>query len=41
MGDWPDIRILSLLSETEDTHLIKFEIGQQLGFIGEDGFISK
>lgn len=36
----PAIRILSLLSETEDTHLTKFEIGQQLGFIGEDGFTS-
>ena len=36
----PAIRILDLLSETEDTHLTKFEIGQQLGFIGEDGFTS-
>ncbi|MBQ3603036.1 MAG: hypothetical protein IJA02_04290 [Clostridia bacterium] len=36
----PAIRILTLLSETEDTHLTKFEIGQQLGFIGEDGFTS-
>ncbi len=36
----PAIRILQLLSETEDTHLTKFEIGQQLGFIGEDGFTS-
>ena len=36
----PAIRILNLLSETEDTHLTKFEIGQQLGFIGEDGFTS-
>ena len=29
-----------MLSETEDSHLTKFEIGQQLGFIGEDGFTS-
>lgn len=36
----PAVRILNLLSETEDTHLTKFEIGQQLGFIGEDGFTS-
>ena len=36
----PAIRILNLLSETEDSHLTKFEIGQQLGFIGEDGFTS-
>ncbi len=36
----PAIRILNLLSETEETHLTKFEIGQQLGFIGEDGFTS-
>ncbi|MBE6809076.1 MAG: hypothetical protein E7524_06350 [Ruminococcaceae bacterium] len=36
----PAIRILKLLSKTEDTHLTKFEIGQQLGFIGEDGFTS-
>ena len=36
----PAIRILNLLSETEDTHLTKFEIGQQLGFIGEEGFTS-
>lgn len=36
----PAIRILNLLSENEDTHLTKFEIGQQLGFIGEDGFTS-
>lgn len=34
----PAIRILNLLSQTEDTHLTKFEIGQQLGFVGEDGF---
>ncbi|MEG2381018.1 MAG: restriction endonuclease FokI recognition domain-containing protein, partial [Oscillospiraceae bacterium] len=36
----PAIRILKLLSATEDTHLTKFEIGKQLGFIGEDGFTS-
>lgn len=36
----PAVRILSLLSETEETHLTKFEIGRQLGFIGEDGFTS-
>lgn len=36
----PAIRILKLLSATDDTHLTKFEIGQQLGFIGEDGFTS-
>lgn len=36
----PAVRILKLLSETEDTHLTKFEIGSQLGFIGEDGFTS-
>lgn len=36
----PATRILSLLSETEDTHLTKFEIGKRLGFIGEDGFTS-
>lgn len=36
----PAIRILNLLSETEDTHFTKFEIGEQLGFIGEDGFTS-
>ncbi len=36
----PAIRILQLLSETEETHLTKFEIGQRLGFIGEDGFTS-
>ncbi len=36
----PAIRILKLLSATEETHLTKFEIGRQLGFIGEDGFTS-
>ena len=36
----PTIRILKLLSKTEDIHLTKFEIGQQLGFIGEEGFTS-
>lgn len=35
----PVIRILRLLAE-EDAHLTKFEIGRQLGFIGEDGFTS-
>jgi hypothetical protein len=33
----PAIRVLSLLSG-ENAHLTKFEIGQQLGFIGEGGF---
>lgn len=36
----PAVRILNLLSATEETHLTKFEIGGQLGFIGEDGFTS-
>ncbi len=36
----PAIRILTLLSESEDTHLTKFELGACLGFIGEDGFTS-
>ena len=36
----PAIRILNLLSETDEAHLTKFEIGQKLGFIGEDGFTS-
>lgn len=36
----PAVRILKLLSATEETHLTKFEIGEQLGFIGEDGFTS-
>lgn len=36
----PAIRILNLLFKAEDAHLTKFEIGQQLGFIGEDGFTS-
>lgn len=36
----PAVRILNLLSATEETHLTKFEIGEQLGFIGEDGFTS-
>ena len=35
----PAIRVLSLLAE-EDAHLTKFEIGRQLGFIGEGGFTS-
>jgi len=33
----PAIRILSLLSE-ETAHLTKFELGRNLGFIGEGGF---
>lgn len=36
----PAVRILNLLSATEEIHLTKFEIGEQLGFIGEDGFTS-
>lgn len=36
----PAVRILKLLAETEETHLTKFEIGKQLGFVGEDGFTS-
>ena len=36
----PAVRVLKLLSETEDTHLTKFEIGKKLGFVGEDGFTS-
>ncbi len=36
----PAVRILNLLNEHGDTHLTKFEIGKQLGFIGEDGFTS-
>ena len=35
----PAIRILKLL-ETENTHLTKFEIGKQLGFVGDGGFTS-
>lgn len=34
----PAIRILKLLSVKENVHLTKFEIGKQLGFVGEDGF---
>lgn len=33
----PAVRILSLLEE-EETHLTKFEIGRQLGFVGDGGF---
>jgi hypothetical protein len=33
----PAIRVLSLLSD-ENSHLTKFEIGRELGFIGEGGF---
>lgn len=36
----PAIRILNLLAEGEEKHLTKFELGQQLGFVGEDGFTS-
>jgi hypothetical protein len=35
----PAVRILRLLAE-EDAHLTKFELGKQLGFIGEGGFTS-
>ena len=35
----PAMRVLSLLSP-EGAHLTKFEIGKQLGFIGEGGFTS-
>jgi len=35
----PVIRILTLLSP-ENAHLTKFEIGRQLGFVGEAGFTS-
>jgi hypothetical protein len=35
----PAIRVLSLLAP-ENTHLTKFEIGRQLGFIGDGGFSS-
>ncbi len=34
----PAIRILGLLAKSQETPLTKFELGQQLGFIGEDGF---
>jgi len=33
----PAVRVLTLLSE-EDAHLTKFEIGKELGFMGEGGF---
>lgn len=36
----PAVRILTLLSEDEDTHLTKYELGSRLGFAGEDGFTS-
>ncbi|NLD18848.1 MAG: hypothetical protein GX663_01175 [Clostridiales bacterium] len=36
----PAVRILNLLAETENTHLTKFELGRNLGFIGEGGFTS-
>jgi hypothetical protein len=35
----PAIRVLSLLAE-ENAHMTKFEIGKQLGFVGEGGFTS-
>ncbi|HEX3075903.1 MAG TPA: restriction endonuclease FokI recognition domain-containing protein, partial [Lachnospiraceae bacterium] len=35
----PAVRILRLLA-SEDVHLTKFELGKQLGFIGEGGFTS-
>ncbi|WP_167957650.1 restriction endonuclease FokI C-terminal domain-containing protein [Anaerosporobacter faecicola] len=35
----PAVRILTLLAK-EDAHLTKFELGKQLGFIGENGFTS-
>ena len=34
----PVMRVLNLLAD--DSHLTKFEIGSQLGFVGEDGFTS-
>lgn len=34
----PAIRILGLLAESQETPLTKFELGQRLGFLGEDGF---
>lgn len=36
----PAIRILSLLYEDKSNHLTKFELGKNLGFIGEEGFTS-
>ncbi len=36
----PAVRILTLLSEDENTHLTKYELGSRLGFAGEDGFTS-
>ena len=36
----PAVRILNLLAKTETTHLTKFELGKQLGFVGEGGFTS-
>lgn len=35
----PAIRVLELLCG-EEVHLTKFELGRQLGFVGEDGFTS-
>ena len=34
----PSVRILKLLRD--NGHLTKFEIGRELGFVGEDGFTS-
>ncbi len=36
----PAVRILVLLAKSGDVPLTKFELGRQLGFIGEDGFTS-
>ena len=36
----PVMRVLTLLANASDSHLTKFEIGSQLGFVGEDGFTS-
>ncbi len=34
----PAVRVLNLLFEDSEKHLTKFEIGKNLGFVGEDGF---
>ena len=36
----PAVRMLSLLAIEDGKHLTKFEIGRELGFVGEDGFTS-
>lgn len=36
----PAVRVLNLLAQDEGAHLTKFELGKQLGFVGEDGFTS-